>query len=231
MKKVQGHGINDMPYGWASENEWNKKVYQKWQSMLYRCYNEEYHKTEKGKNYIGCTVCDRWLILSNFVEDVPKIDGYDEEQFLNGELELDKDKKNDTDNKGYFMKYCTWLPKPENHGLAMKGKQHSEETKQKISEGNKGKHPTEETKQKMSENNAKNMLGKLGSEHPSSKKVAQYNKQTLELIKIWDSMMDVERELGIDPSSISRCCRGKQKSAGGFIWKYLEEENENEVNC
>ena len=209
MKLVQGHGINDMPYGWASENEWNKKVYKKWANMLKRCYNEEYHKTHP--TYIGCTVCERWLILSNFIEDVPKITGYDRERFLNGELELDKDKKKD-ENKHYIMNYCTWLPKPENISLANKGKQRSEETKLKMSEAKKG------------ENNPKTMLGKFGSEHPKSKKIAQYDKQTNELIKIWDSMMDVKRELGINNRNISECCRGKYKSAGGFVWKYVEED-------
>lgn len=222
MKLVEGHGINDMYWGWVSECEWNKKVYRKWTRMLYRCYNEDFHQTKKGKNYIGCTVCDRWLSLSNFVEDVPKIDGYDEEMFLNGELELDKDKKNDTDDKNYIMKYCTWLPKPENSGLAMKGKHHTEESKQKISEAHKGKQLSEGHKQKISENNG--MKGKLGSEHPKSKQIAQYDKQTLKLIKVWDSMMDVERELGIAQQNISKCCKGKRKSAGGFIWKYLEDE-------
>lgn len=203
---VEGHGINDMPHGWASENEWNKMVYQKWHNMLVRCYNEEYHK--KQPTYIGCTVCERWLTLSNFVEDVPKIEGYDRERFLNGELGLDKDKKKDK-NKHYVMKYCTWLPKPENISLAHKGKQHSEEAKQKISEALRGEnHP---------------MYGKFGSDNPTSKKVAQYNKETLKLIKTWDSMMDVERELGIAQQSISACCKGKRKSAGGYVWKYLEE--------
>ena len=199
---VEGHGINDMSYGWGTENEWNKLVYRKWQSMLRRCYNEEFHKTEKGKCYIGCTVCERWLILSNFVEDVRLIDGYDEERFLNGELELDKDKKKDK-NKHYIMKYCTWLSRPENQSLAMKGKPFSEEHKQKLSEAKRGK---------------------FGSEHHSSKKVAQYDKQAHELIKVWDSMHDVERELGINHSSISECCKGKRKSAGGFVWEYVEDE-------
>lgn len=212
MKKVQGYGINDMPRGWYSENEWNKRVYIKWYDMLRRCYDEEFHKTEKGRCYIGCTVCDRWLTLSNFVEDVPKIDGYNRERFLNGELQLDKDKKNDTENKSYSMNFCTWLPKPENISLAHKGKQFSEETKQKMSESKKG------------ENNPKPMKGKFGSDNPTSKQVAQYNKQTLELIKIWHSMMDVERELGIANQNISACCRGKQKSAGRFVWKYVEDE-------
>ena len=210
MRLVQGHGINDMSWGWASENEWNKMVYRKWARMLHRCYNEEYHKTKNGENYKDCTVCDRWLTLSNFVEDVPKIDGYDKEKFLNGELELDKDKKNNTNNKHYHFNFCTWLPKPENISLAHKGKQLSEETKRKISEAHKGKKSP--------------MYGKFGSENHNSKRVAQYDKQTHEPIKIWDSMHDVERELGIDPSSISRCCKGKQKSAGGYIWRYVEDE-------
>lgn len=184
-------------------------VYQKWANMLYRCYNEDFHKTKKGKHYIGCAVCDRWLILSNFVEDVPKITGYDRERFLNGELELDKEKKNHTDDKSYIMNYCTWLPKPENCSLAMKGKRLSEEHKRKISEAMQGK------------NNP--VKGKFGSEHNRSKKVAQYDKQTHELIKIWDSIIGVERELGIDHSSISACCKGKYKSAGGFVWKYVED--------
>ena len=209
---VEGHGINDMPWGWASESEWNKLVYRKWHNMIQRCYNEECHKTDQGKHYIDCTVCERWLTLSNFVEDVSKITGYDEEKFLNGELELDKDKKKD-ENKHYIMNYCTWLPKPENISLAFKGKHH-----------------TEETKLKISENARKPMKGKFGSEHPKSKQVAQYDKQTLELIKIWDSMHDVQRELGIANSNISQCCKGKRKSAGGYIWKYVEEMNEDEKN-
>ena len=67
------------------------------------------------------------------------------------------------------------------------------------------------------------MKGKLGSDNPSSKKVVQYDKQTLELIKIWDSLSDVTRELGINTGNISECCKGKRKSAGGFVWKYVED--------
>lgn len=65
------------------------------------------------------------------------------------------------------------------------------------------------------------MQGKFGSEHPNSKQVAQYDKQTHELIKVWDSVMDVQRELGINQGNVSACCKEKRKSAGGFIWKYV----------
>lgn len=230
---VCGKGINDMPRGWRLENEWNKIVYQKWRDMLRRCYDEKFHKTKNGENYIGCSVCDRWLILSNFVEDVPKIDGYDEEQFLNGELVLDKDIKSGKrgeKNKQYIMIECLLTTQEENSKEANRTREYhelSKETKQKISEANKGKHHTEETKLKMSEskqgeNNP--MQGKFGSECPNSKQVAQYDKTTNELIKIWDSVMDVERELGIAHQNISACCKGKLKSAGGYIWRYVEDE-------
>ena len=31
------------------------------------------------------------------------------------------------------------------------------------------------------------------------------------------------KETGINYSCITACCRGKQKTAGGYIWKYYEE--------
>jgi group I intron endonuclease len=42
-------------------------------------------------------------------------------------------------------------------------------------------------------------------------------------IKQWDSGMEAERVFGKDKYSdnVGACCRGKQKTAYGFIWKYL----------
>ena len=51
------------------------------------------------------------------------------------------------------------------------------------------------------------------------KKVAQYNLQG-NLIKVWNSFMEIERELGYSNSSINSCCKGKRKHVGGYIWKY-----------
>lgn len=43
-----------------------------------------------------------------------------------------------------------------------------------------------------------------------------------DFIRIWTSIAQVTRELGIDGSSIGACCQGKgYKSAGGFVWKYI----------
>ena len=41
-----------------------------------------------------------------------------------------------------------------------------------------------------------------------------------EFVKKWDSIMQVERELGFDNSGICMCCKGKRKSAYGYKWRY-----------
>jgi len=37
-------------------------------------------------------------------------------------------------------------------------------------------------------------------------------------------MNGVHQELKINKSCLTECCKGNQKSAGGFIWKYLDDE-------
>ncbi len=52
--------------------------------------------------------------------------------------------------------------------------------------------------------------------------IVQYDIQW-NLIKKWDSSMDIKRNMWISNSSISSCCRWKLKTAGGFIWRYWDE--------
>lgn len=63
------------------------------------------------------------------------------------------------------------------------------------------------------------MYGKFGKEHNCSKPILQYSLDG-ELVGEWDCGMDVQRELGIKQQNISNCCRGKLKTAYGFIWRY-----------
>lgn len=51
------------------------------------------------------------------------------------------------------------------------------------------------------------------------KKIAQFD-LSRKYIRIWGSETAIERELGIDRSSVSKCCRGKRNKAGGCIWRY-----------
>lgn len=63
------------------------------------------------------------------------------------------------------------------------------------------------------------MYGKLGKNNNKSIPILQFTKNG-ELVKKWDSIMDIERELGIRQPHVSSCCKGKRKTTGGFIWRY-----------
>lgn len=98
---------------------------------------------------------------------------------------------------------------------ALKGRILSEETKNMISKARVGKHHSEETRKKLSKANK----GKINA---PTKLIIQYSKDG-EFIAEYPSIMEAERQTDISNSSICRCCKGKQKSAGGFIWKYKED--------
>ena len=53
-----------------------------------------------------------------------------------------------------------------------------------------------------------------------SNKVQMFDKFTGELLAIFPSTMEANRITGIANQHISKCCRGKLKSAGGYIWRY-----------
>lgn len=53
-----------------------------------------------------------------------------------------------------------------------------------------------------------------------SKAILQIDKVTGKIINEFPSIMEVKRQLEIDESNISSCCKGKLKTSGGYIWKY-----------
>lgn len=66
-RPVYGVGVNDAHY-MTNPTINGKKItcpfYAKWTNMLTRCYSEKYH--ERQPTYIGCSVCDDWLVFSRF---------------------------------------------------------------------------------------------------------------------------------------------------------------------
>lgn len=79
--------------------------------------------------------------------------------------------------------------------------------------------------------NLKRWNGKFGKEHNRSKKIKQINKETNEIIAIFEGINEAYRITGINPSNISACCRkqinfknGKSwitKTAGGYKWEFI----------
>lgn len=53
------------------------------------------------------------------------------------------------------------------------------------------------------------------------KMVEQYNKNEV-LMAVFDSIKQASAKTGINHSGISNCCNNKQKTAGGFIWRFKE---------
>lgn len=212
---VHEHGINDMPYGWTKENEWNYKVYIKWYNMIQRVYSEKYH--EKEMTYINSTLQLEMHWLSYFVKHFKEIEGYDEEKFLKGELELDKDIKSNGTNKEYSIENCMLVSKSENSKQANKtrvykkgkdsplyGIQKSEEHKRKLSESKKEKYKHEK--------------------HNRAKQIYQYDLKG-NIIKKWECIKQISDELNISYYMLKETINGKRNTYEykGFIWKYEKD--------
>ena len=52
--------------------------------------------------------------------------------------------------------------------------------------------------------------------------VCQFDREQ-KFIKFYCSQSDAQRITGISSSTIGECCKGKRKTAGGYIWKYADE--------
>ena len=97
----------------------------------------------------------------------------------------------------------------------------SEETREKIRKtltGRKNQPHSEETKKKMSEAAS----GHNNSRYKTSSVIYQFDLNG-NLVKKHQGTGDAERETGIDRGGIVRCCNGKYKQAGGYIWRYEKD--------
>ena len=58
----------------------------------------------------------------------------------------------------------------------------------------------------------------VSRKNKESSKIYQYSSNN-EFIKEWNSLYEINKELGFSTSNISACCNGKHKLIHGFIWK------------
>ena len=59
--------------------------------------------------------------------------------------------------------------------------------------------------------------------NPHSKITAQYSLDGM-LIKVFPNATQASAETNISHSSICSVCRGSRKVAGGFLWRYYEQQ-------
>lgn len=145
---------------------------------------------------------------------------------------------------------CTWGDKISKsmigHNFNL-GKNHSQETKNKISKANKGKIRSEEYKlsrsnkmigntyalgNKLSQNAcisiSQSKIGHVCYKDPErNKKIGEKNSKPIlqyslegEFIKEYNSVTQALKNLSKNGSNISSCLYGRTKSAYGFIWKF-----------
>ncbi len=109
----------------------------------------------------------------------------------------------------------------------MKGKKDTEETKKKKSISHKGKKAYWYGKKMPKEATDKMRLSKLGKyngkDNPFSKIVYQYDLNN-NFIKKWDCIEDAGKHIKRCSSNITACCKGRQKTCGGYKWSYKELE-------
>lgn len=74
-----------------------------------------------------------------------------------------------------------------------------------------GKHMTEEAKKKRYDN------------YHYTANICQVDISTGEILNRYNTCRDAQRATGLDGSCISKCCRGKRKTCGGFKWKYAND--------
>lgn len=190
-------GVNDMPYGWIKADEYNKRVYQVWCNMIERCYSSKYH--EKQPTYKECIMCERWLKLSNFLQDICKIDNY--EYWLNHPNErvaLDKDIKSNGENKKYSLENCMFTSQLEN------------------------------TRQANKTRDNKHLYNRTGKNNPNhGELVAQIDKNTNKIINLKYNREYIK--LGFNCGAITECCKNKRKTHKSYIFKYISDVSDEQL--
>lgn len=94
-----------------------------------------------------------------------------------------------------------------------KGKKRDAYTAQKLRTCHIGRKQDAEWVQKRTGN-------QKGGNHPCAKKVAQYDLRG-DFIRKYDFITEAAKANGLKINSVSACLRGKSKTSGGYIWKYV----------
>lgn len=145
----------------------------------------------------------------------------------NNKPEIDHINTNKTDNTvwlnedgsvNYEKTNLRWVSHKEN--------MNNQTTISKMIKSQKGKHLSQETKDKISKslkyNPPKPWLGKFGNEHPNSKPILQFTKDG-NFMRKWESLSEIERNLGINHSNILKVINGIRNHTGGYKWGYAED--------
>ena len=184
-----------------------------WWGMKTRCYNEN-DKHYKNYGARGISISDEWLIFENF-KDWSLNNGYD------NTLTIDRKDV----NGNYCPENCRWVDifiqnnnKRTNIILEYKGEFY---TLSQLAE--LANIPYTTFKERVNE--WKDVEKAVEEPYTHNKQsVDQYDLHG-NFIKRWNGIVDAEKTLGIYRKSISNCCGGRSKTAGGFVWRRVVSDN------
>lgn len=236
----------------------NQKSVNVWRFMIQRCYNPKHdsYYLYGGK---GITVSERWLCCENFINDLPKIKGYDETLFNNGELQLDKDVDiyiTGNANKEYSLSTCRFVSIKVNHQEMMARRKQETSSRYlgvtKLHDGKwqitvvykgrtfyGGRYANEQEAnkayQKLREDiyaNPEKYLSKPKKTREQTY-VAVYKNE--ELILVHEGLTDLCKKsiellnVSLSIPNVSAVCLGKARHHKGLVFKYISKEEYDEL--
>lgn len=225
-------------------------LYIKWRNMIGRCYNP---KNTYFKYYgaIGIKMSDELLNFKSFIAIVEKLDNYEKMIKEPHKWQIDKDLKS-IGQKMYTKDTITIMTAKENQWLATA--EHHRDIYQYDINGNfisKYNNLLEVIQQNnydmscidhaifgkyrhaygyiwLDENNISELKQRVifanSPKKTTAKVIYQINQTTNEIINVYNSVQEACHKNNFKSSNIAACCRGEQKTAYGYVWKYKGDE-------
>ena len=131
------------------------------------------------------------------------------------------------DNGGFSKQSLERMGESRTGNTNCVGRVLSTDTKDRIAESLRkfySDHPNPFAGKKHSDDTRKRLSEITKANPPSARKV---NQLTIDgdLVATYDRISDAATACGIDASSISKVCRGKKKTSGGFRWEYADSKS------
>ena len=196
---------------------------------------------QNGKVYIGQTVRDLQVRIGEHIRKDTTIMGkafkkYGIEQFSISEIDEAKTIEELNEKEKYWIDYYKCVT-PTGYNQCIGGENtlgysHSEKSKKKMNasksklftgDGNPfyGKQHSDESKAKMSEK-------RKGMAHLSAEQVQNLRKShhtvkvlNVDTSEVFDSVKEAGEKYNLKPTHITKVCRGRQKTTGGYHWEYV----------
>lgn len=190
------------------------RLYGIWSNMKRRC-NSESDSRYNGYGGRGITYCNEWEDFSNFSEWALK-NGYKDGLTI---------ERKDV-NGNYCPENCCWIPQKEQAknrrpSLRLVDKDGNERLVVDIAEELGISANVVRARYESGWDLYSAVYTPLITQ-TVKRKVLKLDIDTGAILKEYESIGKAAKDVGVDRSSISRCCSGKLNKSGGFCWKYAD---------